>query len=83
VPSAGNGGAAFDGSDLFAATNTNKVGRETEIWNSGLGDEISADTYIGNVSGKGGFLTTDASTINGKPEGGGSFHWGCSYWLLY
>lgn len=56
---------------LIGSTSTHKVADEHEIFNSGVGDQLAITRYVGKVEGQeGSVITTDASTSNGKPEGG-------------
>ncbi len=57
-------------SNLTGSTATNKISAENS-WKSGWGDELNMSNYSGVVTGKeGSLITTDASTNNGKVEGG-------------
>ncbi|WP_288073284.1 RHS repeat-associated core domain-containing protein [Hydrotalea sp.] len=56
--------------NLTGSTATNKFSNE-DSWKSGWGDELNMLKYTGVVTGKeGSLITTDASTNNGKVEGG-------------
>jgi RHS repeat-associated protein len=56
---------------VIGRTTTSKVTDKQTLFNSGVGDEIERTRYSGAVTGEEGLaITTDASTSNGKPEGG-------------
>ena len=55
---------------LVGNTLTTKIANEKEIFNSGVGDQLTVSKYIGETSGKDGQVATnDVSVSNGKFEG--------------
>ncbi len=79
-PSAGTGGAAFDGGEgegegedlnIIGNTTTNKFETaKQELIPTTLGDKIEISSFEGQVSGKEGLITLDGSSMDKEPEGG-------------
>ena len=65
------GGEDGEKKPLVSSTNTDKITKEVNLVPGTLGDKVAVSSYSGVVVGKeGSAVTTDASTNNGKPEGG-------------
>jgi RHS repeat-associated protein len=65
------GGEGGESKPLVGSTNTDKITKEVNLVPGTLGDKVAVSSYSGGVVGKeGSAVTTDASTNNGKPEGG-------------
>jgi hypothetical protein len=65
------GGEDGEKKPLVSSTNTDKITKEVNLVPGTLGDKVAVSSYSGVVVGKeGSSVTTDASTNNGKPEGG-------------
>jgi hypothetical protein len=65
------GGVGEEKKPLVGSTNTDKITKEVNLVPGALGDKLAVSMYSGTVVGKeGSAVTTDASTNNGRPEGG-------------